>query len=150
MSKFTPRNPDFAARVQRSFENQGFMAHLGAKLSSVEAGFVEIELPFKAELRQQHGFFHGGVVGSLADNCGGYAAYTLLRAQDSVVTVEYKLNIMAPAAGDTLMAQGRVVRAGRQLFVTQADVFSRKDGRDIHCATMLGTFMTLIDTPEIG
>lgn len=148
MTDFQVRNPDFKARIQDSFKRQAFMANLGAKLVLVEPGAVDIELDFDEKLCQQHGLFHGGVVGTLADNAGGYASFSLMRAQDSVLTVEYKINLMAPAEGDRLIARGRVVRAGRQLIVCRSDVFVEKNGKEKQCAAMLGTFMVMSDMSD--
>lgn len=143
-----PRNPEFAARVRDSFIRQTFMISIGAVLEDVVAGSVTIKLPKRDDLLQQHGFFHGGLVGTIADTVGGYSAFTMMRAQDSVLTVEYKLNIMAPAVGDELIAVGQVVRAGKTLSVCRSDVYAVIDGARKHCASMLGTFMTLADTPD--
>lgn len=135
-------NPDFAARVTASFARQAFMGFIGARLAAVEAGGCEIDLPFRPELSQQHGFFHGGVVGTLADNACGYASFTLAPADASILTVEYKLNLMAPAAGALLIARARVIRPGRTLIVARADVFVRRDdGAERLVATALATFM---------
>ncbi|MFP5286708.1 MAG: PaaI family thioesterase, partial [Thermoanaerobaculia bacterium] len=92
----TPPDPDFAARVRASFERQGFMRSLGAELIRVEPGACEIRLPFREDLGQQHGYFHAGALGAIADSAGGYAAYTLMGANDSVLSVEYKMNLLAP------------------------------------------------------
>ena len=120
----------------------------GIEVFSRLAGAVDIELEHRDELCQQHGLFHGGVVGTLADNAGGYASFSLMRAEDSVLTVEYKLNLMAPAQGDRLIARGRVVRAGRRLTVSRSDVYATAGDRETHCATMLGTFMTMQDVSD--
>ena len=146
--KFEIRNPDFATRVRESFGRQGFMHLLGAELVDVGPGSVEIQVPYKKQLSQQHGFFHGGLIGTLADNAGGYSAFSLMAATDSVLTVEYKLNIMAPALGEKLIARGQVLRPGRRLSVCQSDIFILKDGVEKLCATMLGTFMTLNDASD--
>ncbi len=149
MPAFEVRNNDYANRIRQSFARQGFMATLGAKLTNVDAGMVEIQVAYRADLSQQHGFFHGGVIGTLADNAGGYASFTLMKATDSILTVEYKLNIMAPANGDLLISRGRVLRPGRRITVSQADVFVERQGVEHLCATMLGTFITLPDTPDV-
>ncbi len=151
MSKFIVHNKDYAARVRESFARQGFMNYLGAEITNVGPGTVEIEVPFSKNLAQQHGFFHGGVIGTIADNAGGYSSFTLMAATDSVLTVEYKLNIMSPAIGDKLIARGRVLRPGKQITTSQSDIFVVRDGKEKLCATMLGTFMTMknaSDEPE--
>ena len=142
-NQYEARNPDFAARVQASFARQRVMALLGAELARTEAGFCEIRLPFKDELCQQHGFFHGGVIGTIADSAGGYAGFSLMPEDASVLTVEYKLNLLAPADGDCLIARGRVIKPGRTLIVCRADVAVRKNERETLCATLLQTLMTM-------
>ncbi len=146
--KFKIRNENFANRVRESFDRQGFMDFLGASLVEILPGRVEIQVPYRKELSQQHGYFHGGLIGTLADNAGGYSAFTLMEATDSVLTIEYKLNIMAPALGQMLIARSRVLRPGRRVTVCQSDIFTRQDGAEKLCATMLGTFMTLADTAD--
>lgn len=136
-------NPDYAERVRASFGRQAFMHFIGAEISAVSAGAVEIQLPYRAELAQQHGFFHGGIVGTVADNACGYASFSLAAADASVLTVEYKLNLMAPASGDVLIARGRVLRPGRTLVVAQADVFAVRQGREKQVATALATLMLM-------
>lgn len=136
-------NPAFAERVRQSFARQPFMHLIAAEMVEVAPGSVEIRLPYKSDLAQQHGFFHGGVVGTLADNACGYASFTLADAESSVLTVEYKLNLMAPAAGETLIARGRVLRPGRTLVVAQADVFTLREGVEKPVATALATLMLM-------
>ena len=141
-------DPDFERRVRDSFARQTFMGYIGAELAEVRPGFCEIRLPYRKELCQQHGFFHGGVVGTLADTVAGYSSYSLARAVDSVLTVEYKLNLLAPARGDLLIARGEVIRAGRTLVVVRSDVFAAEESRETLCATALTTMMILADTPD--
>lgn len=119
------------------------MRHLGARLASLEPGVAEIHVPFRQELTQQHGYFHAGVTGAIADSACGYAAYTLMPADATVLTVEYKLNLLAPADGEELIARANVVKAGRTLTICIADVFVRRTGEEKHCATMLATEMCL-------
>ncbi len=149
MPSFQPADPAFAARVHASFRRQGFMRHLGAALAVVEPGYCEIRLPFREELGQQHGFFHAGAVAAVADSAGGYAAYTLMAAGDSVLTVEYKINLLAPGRGDEAIARARVVRAGRTLTICQVDVYAVGDGAETHCATMQQTVIRLADRPDV-
>lgn len=148
MPEFTVRNKDYAARTRASFERQFFMETLGAHISKLDAGYCEMQLPYAKSLTQQHGYFHGGVIGTLADNAGGYASFTLMNATDSVLTIEYKMNIMAPANGELLIARGQVLRPGRRVTIAKTDVFSLKDGVETHCATSLGTFMVLPNTSD--
>ncbi|MEQ8393620.1 PaaI family thioesterase [Thalassobaculum sp.] len=151
---FRVSNPAFAERVTASFARQAFMAFIGARVVTIEPGSCDIELPYRPELGQQHGFFHGGVVGTLADNACGYASFTLAPVDASILTVEYKLNLMAPAAGSLLIARGRVIRPGRTLVVARADVSVRRDdGSEKPVATALATLMLMAgmaDEPSAG
>jgi len=119
------------------------MLHLGAELTALRPGDVEIRVPFRRELTQQHHFFHAGVTGAIADSACGYAAYTLMPADSSVLTVEYKMNLLEPADGEELIARARVIRTGKTLTICLADVFVRKGGAEKHCATMLSTVMCM-------
>ncbi len=148
--KFQPRNPDFAARLASSFQRQGFMGFIGASLGEVRAGFCEMILPYRDELSQQHGFFHGGLIGTLADNVCAGAAFTLMAADSSILTVEYKLNLLAPGDGERLVARGEVIRPGRVLSVAKGEVFAVKEGRSVLCATALATLMALSAAPGGG
>src|SRR5690242_11042208 len=142
-STFSVVDEEFEKRVRESFSRQGLMKHLGAELVELTAGHATIRVPFRAELTQQHNYFHAGVSGAIADSACGYAAYTLMPADSSVLTVEYKLNLLAPADGDELTARARVVRSGRTLKICAADVHAKKNGKEVHCATMLATIMCL-------
>ena len=139
-----PADPKFAARVRDSFARQKAMALIGASLTVVEPGYVEIALPWRDDLTQQKGFVHGGILGMIADTACGYCAFSLMPADCSLVTVEYKINILAPARG-ALVAKGEVVKAGRTLTVARAEVYS-EDGK--HVATMQQTLMMLAGTPD--
>jgi uncharacterized protein (TIGR00369 family) len=143
MSTFSPRDPNYAARVRDSFQRQQVMAWIGATLTHLAPGQCEITLPHKPELTQQHGYIHGGIIGTIGDTAGGFAAYTLMPHDASVLTVEYKMNIMAPGDGELMIARGEVIRAGRTLVVARADVFAVKAGRETHCASLLQTLMTM-------
>jgi uncharacterized protein (TIGR00369 family) len=140
----TPPDPDFASRIRESFGRQKAMALIGASLKRVAAGEVEISLPFRDDLTQQKGFIHGGILGMIADTACGYAAFSLMPAGGSLVTVEYKMNILKPGRG-ALRAQGKVIRAGRTLTVARAEVYA-DDGS--HVATMLQTLMALPERPD--
>jgi uncharacterized protein (TIGR00369 family) len=141
---FTPANPDYEQRTRASFARQGAMAHLGAKLERVEPGRVEISMPFRPELSQQHGFFHAGMIATIADSAGGYAGFTLFPAEAGVLTVEFKLNLLAAADGERAIAVGEVIRSGRTLTICRIDAFVDKQGRRSHCATGLQTLMCLV------
>lgn len=145
----TAAHPGYAQRVRDSFARQGVMNFLGAALAQVEPGFCEIRLPFKPELSQQHGYFHGGIIGTVADSAGGYAAFSLMPEDAGVLTVEYKLNLLAPGDGELLIARGQVIRPGRSLVVSRADVTVVKQGRETLCATLLQTLMTMRGKPEV-
>lgn len=136
-------DPHFADRVRASFARQNAMALIRATLPVVEHGRSEIHLPHWPGVEQQHGFVHGGVIGMIADSAAGYAAMTVVSPTASVLTVEYKMNLVAPADGEQLIARGRVVRPGRTLIVTQAEVFALKDGRETLCALMQQTIMVM-------
>ena len=141
MSKI--HDPHFAERVSASFARQNAMDLIQATLPVIEHGRTEIHLPHWAGVEQQHGFVHGGVVGMIADSAAGYAAMTMVLATDSVLTVEYKMNLVAPADGEKLIARGTVVRPGKTLIITQAEVFAVKDGRETLCALMQQTIMVM-------
>ena len=139
-----PADPAFAERGRASFGRQKAMALIGARLTAIEPGATEIALAYREDLTQQKGFVHGGIIGMIADTACGYAAFSLMPAGSSLVTVEYKINILAPARG-SLVARGQVVKAGRSLTVTRAEVHA-EDGK--HIATMQQTLMMLPDTPD--
>jgi uncharacterized protein (TIGR00369 family) len=136
-------HPEFAMRVRDSFDRQGLMKHLGAHITQLQSGQVEIRVPYRNELTQQNNYFHAGVSGAIADSACGYAAYTLMPMDSSVLTVEYKINLLAPAAGEELIARARVVRSGKTLKICSADVYVRNGVAETHCATMLATIMCL-------
>lgn len=145
---FAPKNSDFAARVRDGFARQGAMALIGAELAHLEPGAADIEVPFRPDLAQQHGYFHGGIVGMVADSAAGYAAFSLMPADSSVVSVEYKINFIAPAEGERLIARGRVLKPGRTLCICQVDVAVVRDGVETPCAAMLQTVMALAGKPD--
>lgn len=147
-SAFEAPNPDYASRVRASFARQRIMDLLGAEITHVAPGACEIRLPFKESLCQQHGFFHGGVIGTIADSAGGYAGFSLMPEDASVLTVEYKLNLVAPADGECLTARGQVIRPGRTLVVCRADVMVSNGDRETLCATLLQTLMTMHGRPD--
>jgi uncharacterized protein (TIGR00369 family) len=141
---FQPQDPAYAERVRASFARQKAMDLIGARLTAVAPGATEVRLSYREELTQQKGYVHGGILGMIADSACGYAAYSLMPASSSLVTVEYKINILAPARGD-LVARGEVVRPGRTLTVTRAEVH---DAQGTHVASMQQTLMMLPDTPD--
>ena len=139
-----PLDPHFATRCRQSFGRQKAMALIGASLTAVEPGAVEIALPFRHDLTQQKGFVHGGIIGMIADTACGYAAFSLMPADCSLVTVEYKINILAPAT-TSLVARGEVVKAGRTLTIARAEVYGENRK---HVASMQQTLMMLAGTPD--
>jgi uncharacterized protein (TIGR00369 family) len=143
MATFQPADPTYDSRVRASFARQSMMTLLGATLEHVAPGAVDIRLPFRADLTQQHGFLHAGVTTTIADSACGYAAFTLMPPDAAVLTVEFKVNLMAPAAGETFVARGRVLKAGRTLNTCSADVFALDGGGEKHVLTMLATVMTV-------
>ena len=140
----TPADPDFERRTRESFSKQGAMAHLGATLERVEPGRVEIRMPFRPQLSQQHGFFHAGMISTIADSAGGYAGFTLFPADAGVLTVEFKINLLAAADGELAIATGEVIRSGRTLTVCRLEAYVEKAGRRTHCATGMQTLMCLV------
>jgi uncharacterized protein (TIGR00369 family) len=140
---YPPQNPDYETRVRDSFARQAAMRLVGARLAALSPGRCTIELPYRDELTQQHGYVHGGVVGMIADSAGGYAAFSLMPADASVLTVEYKLNLLAPAAGELLIARGEVLKPGRTLSIVRSDVFAVTQGREVRVAAMQQTLMVM-------
>ncbi len=143
-----PADPEFIARVRASFARQAMMQTIGAVLETVAAGRAEISLPFRSDLTQQHGYLHAGVVATIADSACGYAAYSLMPADASVLTVEYKINLLAPATGDRFVARAVVIRPGRTLTVVEADVYASANGEERRTATMLATIIAVRDRPD--
>lgn len=141
MDAFQGADPEIERRIRQSFARQGAMRLLGARLGLVARGRVDIELPFRDELSQQHGFFHAGITSTIADSAGGYAAYTLFPADSSVLTVEFKINLLAPADGEKLIATGRVKKHGRTLTVCEFEVSVLREGSVKTCAMGLQTLM---------
>ena len=129
--------------MRESFARQHFMATIGAELDRVASGEVDVSLPFDAALTQQHGFLHAGVLASALDTACGYAALTLMPAEAAVVSVEFKINLLAPAVGDRFVARGRVLRAGRTLTVCRGDGFALGEGAETHVATVVATMIAL-------
>ena len=130
-----------AARVHASFARQAAMATLGAELAEVASGRVTIALPIEPRLSQQDGFLHAGVVVAALDSACGYAALTLMPDDAEVLTVELKVNLLAPASGDSLVAEGKVVRAGRTLTVCRGEAYAEQRAERVHVATMLATMV---------
>ncbi len=141
-----PPDPDYAARVRSSFDRQRAMALLGARMTTLTPGAVEIVLPFREDLTQQDGFVHAGIVTAIVDSACGYAAYRLMPPGASVLTVEFKVNLLNPAAGVRFVARGQVVKPGRTLSVCTGEVVAeREDGTKRQVAIMQATMMAVLD-----
>jgi uncharacterized protein (TIGR00369 family) len=148
MSLRRPSDPDFETKIRDSFSRQQLMPFLGAEITQILPGHVEVQVGYRPELTQQHGYFHAGVVGAIADTAGGYAAFSLMPKGSSVLTVEYKINLVAPADGERLIARGQVEKAGRTLTVCRLEVEVLKDGHKKTCALGQQTIITLRDTAD--
>ena len=136
------RNPHFAKEIKQSFAKQTIMGLIGAELTRVDPGIVEIALPYRADLAQQHGYLHAGIVTTIADSACGYAAYSLMPPNTEVLSVEFKVNLLRPAKGELFLASAEVVKSGKTLTVVQADVFSLDPAKQrTLIATMLGTMI---------
>jgi uncharacterized protein (TIGR00369 family) len=140
-SEAKPPVEEYEGRVRESFARQKAMRLIGASLGRVEAGAVDISLPFRDDLTQQDGYLHAGILTAVADSACGYAAYTLMPAGSNVLSVEFKMNLLRPAAGELFVAEARVVKAGRTLTVTRCDVYGRAAGESKLVATMLATMI---------
>ena len=137
------RDPDYAKRVRDSFDKQRLMRTIGAQLTEVEPGVVAIRLPFREDLTQQHGFLHAGTIAAVADSACGYAALSLMPADAGVLSIEFKVNMLAPAKGDAIIARGSVIRAGKTIMVCRADVHSIAGAEQKLVAAMQGTMMVV-------
>lgn len=144
MTQARASDPNFESRIRSSFERQGIMKTIGARLLSVAPGEVRIELPWSEAVTQQHGFVHAGILSTIADNACGYAAYTLMPAGSEVLGVENKINFLAPARGERFVSVGRVVKAGRTLAVCAGEVWAYDNGTESLVAVMQTTMMTLV------
>ena len=134
---------DFAARIRSSFAKQGLMTTLGAALGEISSGRVDVELRPRPEISQQHGFVHAGAISAIADTAAGYAALSVMPADVGVLTTEFKINLVAPAIGERIIARGRVVKAGRTLTLTQSDVFAVNTGQEKLVAVLKATLITI-------
>ena len=141
--RFEPRDPQYAARVKASFARQDAMKTIGATLASVQPGIVEIEMPWAQALTQQHGFLHAGMVATGLDSACGYAGFSLMPADAAVLTVEYKINLLAPAQGQRFRMVGEVVKPGRTLTIVEGKAYAIEDGNEKLIATMNATLMAL-------
>ena len=140
---YQPETTEFETMVRDSFSKMAMMNLLGARISTVKPGLVEVRLAHRSELLQQHGLFHGGVTTTILDSAGGYAAFSLFRPGDEILTVEYKVNFIAPAIGEELIARGEVVKIGKSLSITRGEASVVKGGRETSCAVMQQTMMRI-------
>jgi uncharacterized protein (TIGR00369 family) len=147
VTAFAPRDPDFEPRVRASFAAQRVMRTIGASLARLAPGEVDINLEIADEFTQQNGFVHAGIVATIADSACGYAALSLMAPGKDVVSVEFKLNLLAPSVGDRLVARARVLRSGKTISVCRADVSALRNGEERLVATMLGTMMSVAEDP---
>jgi len=136
-------DPEYRTRVQESFQQQAFMSTLGVELTSVEPGYCEMRLPFKASLTQQDGYFHAGIMATIADNSAGYAAFSLMQSGANVLSVEFKVNLLAPGKGEFLLAKAKVIKNGRTLKICQTEVFNEKEGELTLCAIATVTLIEI-------
>ncbi len=141
-------SPEIKTRIRASFESQGLMRHLGARMVHIAPGRVHIVLASRPEVTQQHGYFHAGATSAIADSAGGYAAFTLFPENTAVLTVEYKINLLAPAEGDHIEAVGTVLKSGRTLTVCRLEVFGVRDRLRSLVATGQQTLIRVNERPE--
>ena len=134
MQNFQPQFSNYRSKVEQSFASQKFMKHIGAELVTVQSGYCEIHVPFNENLTQQNGFFHAGVISTVADNVAGYASLSLMKEHSMVLSVEFKLNLIRPGSGELLIGKGEVLKYGKTLTVCRADVFIVKGGIEKMCA----------------
>jgi uncharacterized protein (TIGR00369 family) len=146
--EYAARDPDYAQRVRASFARQGAMTLIGAEMTELAPGYCAISIRPRPEIQQQHGYVHAGIVATLVDSAGGFAGFTLFPADSSVLTVEYKLNLLAPATGDRLVAEGFVVKAGRTLVITRGEVHAEKGGERTLVALMQQTLIVMHGKPD--
>ncbi len=139
--RFEPKDREFIEKVYKSFSKQAVMKLIGAELTKVQPGKVDVKLPFREDLTQQNGFIHAGIITTIADSACGYAAFSLMPENSSVLSVEFKVNLLSPAVGDYFLAEGRVIKAGKNLSVVRGDVFAVKGKVNKQIAAMIGTIM---------
>lgn len=144
-----PADPDFEARVRASFERQAVMKTMGIEIARIGPGEVDLAMPHDPALTQQHGFLHAGVVATALDSACGYAAFSLMPPEAAVLTVEFKVNLLAPARGDRFLFRARVLKPGRTITVCEGQGFALSDGKERLIATMTATVMAVFDRPGV-
>jgi uncharacterized protein (TIGR00369 family) len=140
---FEPKDPDWESKARESFARQGAMGLIGATLVNLRPGYCEIQVPWRADLSQQHGYFHAGIISTAVDTAGGYAGFTLMPPNTSVLSVEFKLNLLSPGDGELLIATGEVIKSGKTLVITRGEAYVVKGDKTTHCSTMQQTLMTM-------
>jgi uncharacterized protein (TIGR00369 family) len=148
-SQFEPKDAGYKEKVIESFERQEVMKTLNASVQTVRPGEVELKLPYQQNLTQQHGFIHAGIVSTVLDSACGYAAFSLMPEKAAVLTIEFKINLLSPAKGDWFRAVGKVKKSGKNITVTEGELFSHADGQEKLVATMVGTIMSVYDRDGI-
>jgi len=148
--KFKPANENFETRVRESFSRQEVMKTVNASILDVQAGEVELKLPFQVNLTQQHGFIHAGIVSTVLDSACGYAAFSLMPKDAEVLTIEFKINLLSPAKGACFRAIGSVKKPGRNITVTEGELFACQDGKEKLVATMVGTIMSVYNREGVN
>jgi uncharacterized protein (TIGR00369 family) len=150
MVRFEPRDAEFAARVAASFDRQEAMKTLGVAIAALRPGEIELAMPYAAAFTQQHGFLHAGIVATALDTACGYAAFSLMPADAAVLTVEFKINLLAPARGERFLFRAQVVKPGRTITVCEGQAFAVERGEEKLIATMTGTLMALFDRAGVS
>jgi uncharacterized protein (TIGR00369 family) len=148
-ASFQPHDPQFEQRVRGSFERQQAMKTIGASLAGIEPGRVVIELPFSQQLTQQHGFMHAGMIATALDSACGYAASTLFPHDAGILTIEYKINLLAPGKGQLFRMEGIVVKPGRTITVVEGRAYAVDEGKEKLIATMTATEMTITGRDDV-
>ena len=141
--KFKPKTVNYKKKVEESFHRQNFMKLIHARLIDVKPGYCEIHIPYNSTLTQQHGFFHAGIISTIADNTSGYASFSLMDENSSILTVEFKLNLISPGDGDMLIGKSNVIKHGKTLTICRAEVYVVKNGKETLCAASQSTLIEL-------
>ncbi len=148
-SHFKPRDTGYKEKVIKSFNRQGVLKTINASIIAIRPGEIELEFPYQSNLAQQHGFIHAGIVSTVLDTACGYAAFTLMPENAGVLTIEFKINLLSPAKGDRFRAVGKVKKPGKNITVTEGELFSHGEGGQKLVATMVGTIMSVYDREDV-
>ncbi len=149
MTNFQPRDPNFREKVKDSFTRQKVMGELGVEINDLSPGEIELQFPYDERWTQQHGFIHAGIISTVMDSACGYAAFSLMPKYAAVLSIEFKSNFLAPAAGEKFRIISRVIRSGRTITVAEADAFALSSDKEKHVAHMTATIMTVLDNNSI-